>query len=169
MQTANGTPLAGVVHSVLQPMRGEGPAAMAELFAICRTSEIADSQAAGFVLSLKDESGTPKPWPILVTNKGNRYYGFENACPHHGLRLDAIPGQFLDQDGNFITCGQHRAQFDLDTGHCFIGPCQGQHLKPIELVIDDGDVCVTGVELAEEDGMDLPENDSMPEITIQPD
>lgn len=150
-------------------MRGKGAGAMAELFAICRTAEIADSQAAGFVLSLKDESGTAKPWPIVVTNKGTRYYGFENACPHHGLRLDATPGQFLDHDGNFITCGQHRAQFDLDTGHCFIGPCQGQHLKPIELVIDDGDVCVTGVELAEEDGMDLPESESMPEITIQPD
>ena len=142
---------------------------MTELYAICRTSDITDSHAVGFVLMRKAESGAAQPWPILVTNKGNRYFGFENACPHHGMRLDARPGQFLDQDGNFLTCGQHRAQFDIDTGHCFIGPCQGQRLKSIPLVIDDGDVCVTGIELAEEDGLDLPELESMPEITIQPD
>jgi len=142
---------------------------MTSLYAVCRTSDISDSQAAGFVLLLKEPTGSVQPWPILVTRKGNSYFGFENACPHQGMRLDAQPGQFLDRDANFLTCGHHRAQFDLDTGHCFIGPCQGQHLKSIPLVIDDGDVCVTGVELAEEDGMDLPENDSMPEIAIQPD
>jgi len=164
-----GRPIAGVVVREGERMRTEGATTMAELYAICRTSDIADSQAAGFVLMRKEESGAAHPWPILVTNKGNRYYGFENVCPHQGLRLDARPGQFLDQDGNFLTCGNHRAQFDLDTGHCFIGPCQGQRLKPIHLVIDDGDVCVSGIELAEEDGLDLPELDSTPEITIQPD
>ncbi len=142
---------------------------MAELYVICRTSDIADSQAAGFVLVRKDESGAAQPWSILVTNKGNRFYGFENACPHEGARLDTRRGQFLDQEGNFLTCGHHRAQFDLDTGHCFIGPCQGQQLKPIELVIDDGDVCISDATLAEEDGLDLPDDESMPEITIQPD
>jgi nitrite reductase/ring-hydroxylating ferredoxin subunit len=54
-----------------------------------------------------------------------------------------------------LTCGRHRAQFDIDTGRCFIGPCQGQSLKPVMLVIDDGDVCVTGIDLADEDGLDL--------------
>ncbi len=142
---------------------------MAELYAICRTAEVADSQAAGFVLMRKEESGAARPWPILVTNKGNRFYGFENACPHQGKRLDVRPGQFFDESGNFLTCGSHRAQFDFDTGHCFIGPCQGQRLKALDLVIDDGDICITGIELAEEDGLDLAEEDSTPEITIQPD
>jgi nitrite reductase/ring-hydroxylating ferredoxin subunit len=61
----------------------------------------------------------------------------------------------MDEDGNFLTCGQHHAQFDIDSGHCFIGPCQGKQLTSVPLIIDDGDVCVTGVELAEEDGLDL--------------
>jgi len=142
---------------------------MTELYAICRTADIGDSQAAGFVLVRNDGSGAARPWPILVTNKGNRYYGFENACPHEGKRLDTHPGEFLDPEGNFLTCSHHRSRFDLDTGHCFIGPCQGQRLKPIDLVIDDGDVCISGVELAEEDGLDLPDDESVPEITIQSD
>lgn len=127
---------------------------MNELFAVCRTGEIEEEQATGFWLAVRTEAGEVKPWPILVARKGNRFFGYENVCPHAGSRLDTTHGQFLDEDGNFITCGKHRAQFDIDTGKCFIGPCQGQFLTPVTLVIDDGDVCVTGVELAEEDGLD---------------
>jgi nitrite reductase/ring-hydroxylating ferredoxin subunit len=127
---------------------------MGELYAICRTNEIDEDQASGFWLARRGESGESIPWPILITRKGNNFFGFENVCPHAGERLDQEPGQFMDEDGNFLTCGKHRAQFDTDTGHCFIGPCQGKQLTPVTLVIDDGDVCVTDVELAEEDGLD---------------
>ncbi len=139
---------------------------MDELFAICATYEVDDGGARGFVLARPDETGANKPWPILITRKGNTFYGFENACPHQGSRLDLVPGEFLDEDGNFITCGKHHAQFDLDTGQCFIGPCQGKALTPITLVIDDGDVCLRGVALADEDGLDIDDPDAMPEVMI---
>jgi nitrite reductase/ring-hydroxylating ferredoxin subunit len=142
---------------------------MDTLFAICATYEVDDGQARGFTLMRKAPDGSGKPWPILVTRKGNNFAGFENFCPHQGLRLDTVPGEFMDVEGNFITCGNHHAQFDIDTGHCFIGPCQGQALMPIKLVIDDGDVCLIGVELAEEDGLDIAEPDEMPEIQITSD
>ncbi len=99
---------------------------MSELFAICSTYEIDDGGARGFVLARLDESGAAKPWPIIVTRKSNSFFGFENACPHQGKRLDTVPGEFLDEEGNFLTCGVHHAQFDLDSGQCFIGPCQGK-------------------------------------------
>lgn len=122
---------------------------MDELFVICRTVEIEDGEATGFVLMRAEESGEAQPWPILITRKGSHFYGFENNCPHQGGRLDVQPGHFMDEENNFIECGRHHAQFDIDTGHCFIGPCQGRRLAPIRLVIDDGDVCVTGVLLAD--------------------
>lgn len=128
---------------------------MNELFVICRANEIEEEQARGFWLAIRTDEGEVKPWPILVARKGSRFFGYENVCPHAGSRLDTVPGQFMDEDGNFLTCGKHRAQFDIDTGHCFIGPCQGKQLTQVELIIDDGDVCVTGVELAEEDGLDI--------------
>lgn len=127
---------------------------MNELFAVCRTIEIDEDQPRGFWLAIRTETDAAKPWPILILRRGNRFYGFENVCPHTGSRLDTQAGRFLDEEGNFLTCGKHRAQFDLDTGSCFIGPCRGQQLTPVALVIDDGEVCVTGVELAEEDGLD---------------
>lgn len=127
---------------------------MSELFAICRTNHVDEDHPRGFWLAVKSESGEPKPWGIIITRRGNRFYGFENACPHTGSRLDTEVGRFLDQEGNFLRCGKHNAQFDTDTGHCFMGPCQGQQLKPVALIIDDGDVCVTGIDFAEEDGLD---------------
>lgn len=123
---------------------------MDELYVICRTEEIEDSEASGFVLMRAEDSGDAAPYPIIITRKGNNFYGFENACPHEGTRLDTQPGQFMDEEGNFLECGTHHAQFDIDTGKCFIGPCQGRSLTPVRLVIDDGDVCLTGVLLAEE-------------------
>lgn len=142
---------------------------MIELYAVCQTGEIEDGEAAGFLLMRIEETGEAKPWPILITRKGNSFYGFENACPHKSERLDAEPGRFLDTEGNFLTCGHHQAQFDLDTRLCFIGPCQGKKLKSIEIVIDDGDVCLTGVQLAEEDGLGLEEPDEAPEVMITSD
>ena len=139
---------------------------MSELYAICQNGAIEDGDATGFLLMRITSTGEPKPWPILITRKGNNFYGFENACPHKGEQLDASPGVFLDAEGNFLTCGHHGAQFDLDTGKCFIGPCQGKSLTPITIVVDDGDVCVTGVELAEDDGS---EPDEAPEVMITSD
>ena len=139
---------------------------MSELYAICQNGAIEDGDATGFLLMRITSTGEPKPWPILITRKGNNFYGFENACPHKGEQLDVTPGFFLDEEGNFLTCGHHGAQFDLDTGKCFIGPCQGKSLTPITIVVDDGDVCVTGVELAEDDGAD---SDEAPEDMITSD
>lgn len=140
---------------------------MTELFVVCATYEIDDCSARGFVLARVGEDGATKPWSIMITRKGNNYFGFENACPHEGTRLDSnFPGEFMDEEGNFVVCGRHGAQFDLDTGHCFSGPCQGKALTPVPLVIDDGDVCLSGIELADEDGLDIEDPGAVPEVLI---
>ncbi len=135
---------------------------MAELFAICSTYEIDDGSARAFVLARPDEEGKSKPWPIVITRKSKNFYGFENACPNN----DA--GQVdMDDEGNFLVCGKCRSQFDMDTCYSFSGASQCKALTTIALVIDDGDVCLTGVELAEEDGLDIPEpGDDVPPVMI---
>lgn len=142
---------------------------MDALFVVCRTIEIDDGQASGFVLMRVDEDREAKPWPIIITRKANQFFGFENACPHQGTRLDVRLGQLMDEEENFLECGQHQAKFDLDTGHCFIGPCQGKALTAVPLVIDDGDICLSGIELAEEDGLDIADPEEVPEVMITPD
>ena len=141
---------------------------MDELFVICETRDVQDEEVRGFTLARQTDEG-PQPWPIIITSKGGKYFGYENNCPHGKTRLDTVPGEFLDEDGNFIACGKHKAMFDIDTGHCFIGPCQGDRLTPLALIIDDGDICITGVELADEDGLDIPDPDEHPEVMITSD
>ena len=55
---------------------------MDKLFVVCQTFQIEEGQATGFVLMRAEESGEPKPWPILITRKSNQFFGFENTCPH---------------------------------------------------------------------------------------
>lgn len=133
---------------------------MDELYAICSTYEVDDGGARSFVLARPDDEGNAKPWPLLVTRKGNNFYGFENACP-----TDASPVD-MDDEGNFLVCGTCRSQFDMDTGYSFSGASQGKKLTTVTLVIDDGDVCLTGVQLAEEDGLNLDDSEGAPEVMI---
>ncbi len=141
---------------------------MPELFVICETKDVQEEDVRGFVLARMVE-GKMEPWPILITRKGGRVLAYENACPHGGERLDARTGEFLDEEGNFLKCGAHGALFDLDDGKCFIGPCKGESLKAIEIIIDEGDVCMIDESLTDEDGMHIEEPDAHPEVMITSD
>jgi hypothetical protein len=41
--------------------------------------------------------------------------------------------------------------FELGTGRCSSGPCKGESLSPLNLEVIDGDICITGVTMIEED------------------
>ncbi|QGM47345.1 Rieske (2Fe-2S) protein [Methylocystis heyeri] len=140
-----------------------------ELFAVCHVNDVAKRRAVGYVLARVDENGKTVPFPVVITRFKGKYYGYVNRCPHQGTRLDFEPRQFLDSGLQNLMCGKHGALFDIPTGHCNDGPCKGERLEPVEVVIDNEEVCITGVILAEEDGLDREENDEMPEIVIQPD
>jgi nitrite reductase/ring-hydroxylating ferredoxin subunit len=120
-------------------------------YAICAMSDIPSQRARGFQLMRVDEDGTQKPWSIFVIRWGKQVFGYLNKCPHDGVNLDWERHQFLDPNGIRIMCGKHGALFELGTGMCVEGPCKGRSLQPIALAILDGDICVTGVTLAEDD------------------
>ena len=141
---------------------------MSELFAVCHVNDVAKRGAVGFVLARR-EGGKTIPFPIFLVRQGKQYHAYVNRCPHQGARIDFQPGDFLDQGHKAIVCGKHGALFDIATGKCLSGPCEGEALEKIEVVIDGDDVCITGVDLAEEDGLDREEKDEMPQIVITPD
>jgi nitrite reductase/ring-hydroxylating ferredoxin subunit len=140
-----------------------------QIFAICRVGDVASNRAVGFVLVRLDEQGHKVPWPVIIVRKDKHIYGYVNRCPHQGLALDFEPQQFLDSSLSHLVCGKHGSQFEIATGLCFDGPCKGEHLEPIDLLIDEGDLCVRGIQLAEEDGLDLVEEDEHPEVMITSD
>ena len=142
---------------------------MDELYAVCAVNDVAKRQAVGYVLAKADENGAAVPFPVVVTRHKGKFYAYVNRCPHQGTRLDFQPGQFLDTGAGVFVCGKHGARFDIVTGHCVDGPCKGEALEKIDVVIDGGDVCLTGLSLAEEDGLDREEVDEMPQVMITSD
>lgn len=76
---------------------------------------------------------------ILLFRQGAHVRAWTNVCPHAGSRLDWAPGRFL-RDGSNLVCAHHGAVFELDLGLCVSGPCRGQSLAPLNVLIKDGDV-----------------------------
>jgi len=120
-------------------------------YAICAMSDIPSRKARGFNLIRIEADGVERPWPIIVVRWGTQVFGYVNKCPHHGANLDWERNQFLDPTGVRLMCGKHGALFELGTGLCVEGPCKGRGLEPVALTVLDGDICVTGVTLAEDE------------------
>jgi nitrite reductase/ring-hydroxylating ferredoxin subunit len=97
---------------------------------LCRGDELAERKSRGF-----------DPWndgcdTVLLVRHGGAVYGWRDACPHHGgtpmaWRKDA----YLNHDRNRIVCAAHGAQFDIASGSCVLGPCLGQSLQRVGLII----------------------------------
>ncbi len=124
------------------------------LYAICGADDIAHRQGMGFQLERIDTDGIKRPFLMFVVRWGRHVFGYVNACPHRGDPLDWERGQFFDPGGTRLMCGKHGSLFELDTGLCIEGPCQGARLEPVAVSVVDGDICVSGITLAEDEGED---------------
>jgi len=111
------------------------------------------SLAAGAVLARVDALADPcaivltpdaaNPFvSVIVTRRGDAIAAFRNKCPHAGYPLQRADGRIALQEGRFMVCGAHGASFDLDTGACAGGPCNGEPLERLAIIIRDGYVCV---------------------------
>ena len=111
------------------------PSAMRTL---CQVIDIPENGAKGF----------PGPGGVftglVAVRQGDHVYVYENACPHIGTPLDWTPERFLSVDGHHLICATHGAEFTIDTGACISGPCRGDRLTPVPVVIRDGSICVPG-------------------------
>jgi nitrite reductase/ring-hydroxylating ferredoxin subunit len=119
-------------------------------YAICSIRDIPNRRAKGFHLLRRLPDGAEAPWHILIVRWDGKLYGYVNRCPHHGEHLDWERDQFLDPNGTRLICGKHGALFQVETGACVEGPCLGARLTQVTLRVLDGDICVSGIELAED-------------------
>ena len=102
---------------------------------LCQTDDIPDPGSKAF--ELKQGRRTIA---LFVVHKDGDFSAYINSCPHTGVNLEWQEDQFLDMDNMFIQCSTHDALFEIDTGVCIAGPCVGDHLEPVELVIEDGQI-----------------------------
>jgi nitrite reductase/ring-hydroxylating ferredoxin subunit len=108
----------------------------AKLQTLCRIADIPENGAKGF------------PGPdggfigLIAVRQNNHVYVYENACPHIGTPLDWTPDRFLSADGRYLICATHGAVFTIATGMCISGPCRGDRLTPVSVVVRDGTILI---------------------------
>jgi len=104
-----------------------------------RLDELADPGCREFQIGAGD-------WPFrgFVVRRGEEIYAYQNFCAHVGHPLNWIPDGFLSKDDTAIICASHGAQYEIETGLCFRGPCVGKSLRVVEAELRDGVIYVTG-------------------------
>ncbi|MBY0563114.1 MAG: Rieske 2Fe-2S domain-containing protein [Hyphomonadaceae bacterium] len=77
---------------------------------------------------------------VLLTRRGSSIAAFINRCPHAGYPLQCADGRVVVQAGRYIVCGAHGASFEIETGACAGGPCNGEGLTRIPITVRDATV-----------------------------
>lgn len=104
---------------------------------LCRLEDIADED--GKELTFGDSKC---PFRIFVVRRGDEAWGYVNTCPHQHIPLNYFPDRFTSIDRRFIMCANHAALFNFDDGYCVSGPCAGQSLEAVPVVVRDGVVSI---------------------------
>ena len=113
------------------------------VFVICSAKSIERGGAKPFSLSRITENGEARPFPIVITRTdADEFVGYVNTCPHAGIWLNFNAGEFFNNEGTFLKCGRHGAEFEIETGNCVKGPCEGKSLEPLALTVIDGEICL---------------------------
>jgi nitrite reductase/ring-hydroxylating ferredoxin subunit len=100
---------------------------------LCKTTDIKESDCKSFEVKIKHKTQS-----IFVVHKNGEFFAYYNRCPHTGASLDWQEHQFLDMDKALIQCATHDALFIIDSGECISGPCVGDFLQALPLLIKDG-------------------------------
>lgn len=94
---------------------------------------IPDGKARNFVLEIREQR-----FHGFVVRRGDKVFGYVDACPHMGLPLAQKLDDYMSADGSLIGCSWHGALFEPDTGRCIGGPCVGAALRPWPVELRDG-------------------------------
>ena len=102
---------------------------------VCRIEDLPDPGSRGVTVQ---QDG--RLHEVFVVRRGGRVFCYVNRCPHTGSPLDWMPDQFLSLDKLHIQCATHAALFRVEDGLCIAGPCSGDVLQPVTVVVQGGEV-----------------------------
>ena len=104
---------------------------------LCRLDDIPNPGSRGFDFREGDALHS-----VFVVRIGDTVRAYENSCPHTAGPLDWVPDQFLTREKDMILCATHGALFRIADGHCLSGPCIGENLTPLPVLIEGDAVAV---------------------------
>ena len=105
---------------------------------VCDLNQLSDPGSRGFILPLNGNEVEG-----FVVRKNGCISAYKNNCPHTGAPLNWSPHQFLDLNSEFIQCSLHGAIFRTDDGYCMRGPCVGESLTSLPVLLEEGVVWVS--------------------------
>ncbi len=95
-----------------------------------------------FAVSESDPDGDGSVREAILLRLDDDVVAYENYCQHWtDVRLDSGSGAAL-RNGE-VVCEKHGAYFELDTGYCNFGPCEGAVLADVEVTVAGGAVYLT--------------------------
>ena len=102
---------------------------------LCALDDLQDPGSKGVTVACDT-----RLFDLFVVRQGSEVRAYMNSCPHTGGPLDWVPDQFLSIDRKHIQCATHDALFSWQDGTCIAGPCTGDVLTAVPVVIEDGQV-----------------------------
>lgn len=110
-----------------------------QILVVARLDDIEDPGCREFTVGKGD-------WPFkgFIVRQGDKVFAYENVCRHAGHPLNWTPDDFLTPDGRQLICASHGAIYEIDTGLCVAGPCQGKKLNRVDVRVRGGEVVVRG-------------------------
>ena len=75
---------------------------------------------------------------LILTRQGEALACFRNRCAHANYPLQRADGRIVVQEGRYLVCAAHGASYTLGDGACAGGPCNGDGLERIAIVVRDG-------------------------------
>jgi nitrite reductase/ring-hydroxylating ferredoxin subunit len=79
---------------------------------------------------------------VFVVNTKVGPVAYKDICPHYGTTtLPWRKNNYLNSAATKIICAAHGAEFEINSGLCVSGPCLGQSLITVPLIVcEDGSV-----------------------------
>jgi nitrite reductase/ring-hydroxylating ferredoxin subunit len=100
-------------------------------FPLGRLDDIADGASKEYRVATGDSIHE-----FFVVRRGRALFAYTNSCPHHGTPLNIWHDRMLSRTNAEIMCFTHGALFEIDTGRCVRGPCLGDYLIQVKVVIE---------------------------------
>jgi nitrite reductase/ring-hydroxylating ferredoxin subunit len=75
---------------------------------------------------------------LILTRRGESVACFRNRCAHANYPLQRADGRIVVQEARYLVCAAHGASYTLDEGACAGGPCNGEGLERVAIVVRDG-------------------------------
>lgn len=74
---------------------------------------------------------------LMLFRQGEQIVAYHNVCPHQGRNLNFAADKFLFDPSGRLVCPHHGALFEVTSGACVQGPCQGASLRQVKLHIEN--------------------------------